>query len=1719
MAKLHIFVNIHYTHMRKLLFWSILLSVSSLNAQNFGNEWIISSQKYFKIKIGKAGIYRIDYPSLIPAAKDMKLELTDVNPKKWQMFYKGKEVPIYVAGESDNIFNSADFIEFYAGTNDGELDKELYKNPNYLANDRYSVITDTSCYYLTFLPSTSSTVPRHMKNYNNTNYSAYSEVPYFLHEAYSQYVTTYNYGKGFDVSGSEASNPEYTEAEGYCSNLFGFGTPYSTWLASVETRFHNPAGPAPVFSFASVGASIKYDTSVVKKDHRFVLKVSDDNLAYTQLLDTTFRGYSVIKRTFNLNPLLLGNNETYFRFEPQYISGVTYQAHGVNWISVIYPRNFDLNGKSNFHYRILGDGSPKIVTWSNYTSTKTDPIYYDLTNDYRIRGQKVDLTTVRAIMPGNPNNSEYYIHDSLETNFLSANDIVAAISPEANDDESFITFDPTTSINKNRLVLLTTSRFAGQYSSDYLSLRQSSANTSPNTIISVNQLYEHFSYGVPHPIAIRRYISYLKARGDTMLKYVFIVGRGYQTNMLRSGNNYMNNLVPSIGVPASDNMFATEIQGSGLAPAVAIGRLTVDRAVDFGTYVRKLNDYEAATNEFWRKNVMHLAGGDNGVQATIIKNYLDAAGQNVISCPLGGQVATYTKSSVGISEPFIKQKAIDNVNAGVQLLTFLGHGSAAVTDIDIGDTIEYYNRFKYPIFYFNGCSIGNPCIGPPDKNIKLSSENFMKAQDRGPVAFIAQSSLSELGKVNAQIQSLYKLVFRDKFNGTYTVGQSIQDMLKQTSNANDELSVIQSRILFLQGDPSLQWFQPQLPDYQIKESEIFMYPDNFSAVSDSFAVAIPIENRGKCGNSDSINIKIDRVYPNNFLVTTKTFRVAGIPYRDTVYLYIKSKDAASAGLNTFNIDVNYDHNPVEVTYSNNIVSKNQLVPGTGINLISPKRFDIVSHLNNDTVELFAQSLDLFSENNQFVFEIDTSDQFNSPWKKSVTLGSIVGQSKKWKVKLLGTRDSIVYYWQAKVYVGSVAGGNFETRSFIHIFDNAPGWSQSHFPQFYPSSKLEDIELNKKSRQFEFTGTSEKVFVNCYLDKKPNFGIKKGGQGATSLNPGSPSGTIVAILFDKNSLEQFKLPGIFNPNVYYGLNYYEDGLKAYCFNLQPANESQFLRWVDSIPDSTYVALCNSGDFKRMTVSQYVIDAFDKLGSRLFREMQTNYTSFAMVGKKGSAVGSAVEDTGNYYDGNGGYIEIEREMIGKKNFGTLRSELIGPTTQWNNIYFYTKSLDNNIPGDNFYVNIHGISNAGKDSIVGEYVSVDATDLSFIDAKRFPNIYLEGVFDDQDNFTPPQLKHWRVTSDDVPEGTLNTSITQLKWRDTLKQGENFNYEISFSNISKKYFKRGLKYQEIVYNVDTKDTILNRISYLADTLFPDKYFTIKTNVPTNTMKGRFAYLIMVNFDNNSKALIPEMSLINNSVLKYFFIEDDKINPLLDVTFDGRHITNGEIVSSNPTIIISSKDENKLNWQKDTNGIKIWMKRPNSTTFERIDFDSFGVKFYPATSAYNMAKAEFSPKNLPDGIYTLKVQSNDANGTNAGTTEYMINFTVISQASATNFYPYPNPFTTSMRFVFTLTGAKVPDYINIKIMTITGKVVKELNLEDLGDIHIGNNITDIVWDGTDEYGDRLANGVYLYTVTIKVDGEEIGQLESDSVSSDLNADKANNDLFKHSTGKIVLLR
>jgi flagellar hook assembly protein FlgD len=105
----------------------------------------------------------------------------------------------------------------------------------------------------------------------------------------------------------------------------------------------------------------------------------------------------------------------------------------------------------------------------------------------------------------------------------------------------------------------------------------------------------------------------------------------------------------------------------------------------------------------------------------------------------------------------------------------------------------------------------------------------------------------------------------------------------------------------------------------------------------------------------------------------------------------------------------------------------------------------------------------------------------------------------------------------------------------------------------------------------------------------------------------------------------------------------------------------------------------------------------------------------------------------------------------------------------------------------------------------------------------------------------------------------------------------------------------------------------------------------------------------------------------------------------------------------------------------------------------------------------------------------------------------VLNKSTITDVMNWPNPFSTATHFVFTLTGSEMPTFFKIQIMTITGKLVREIDLSELGTIHIGRNITDYAWDGKDQYGDQLANGIYLYRVVTNIRGERIEKRESDA--------------------------
>jgi flagellar hook assembly protein FlgD len=125
--------------------------------------------------------------------------------------------------------------------------------------------------------------------------------------------------------------------------------------------------------------------------------------------------------------------------------------------------------------------------------------------------------------------------------------------------------------------------------------------------------------------------------------------------------------------------------------------------------------------------------------------------------------------------------------------------------------------------------------------------------------------------------------------------------------------------------------------------------------------------------------------------------------------------------------------------------------------------------------------------------------------------------------------------------------------------------------------------------------------------------------------------------------------------------------------------------------------------------------------------------------------------------------------------------------------------------------------------------------------------------------------------------------------------------------------------------------------------------------------------------------------------------------------------------------------------------------------------------------------------------------------------FEVINKPMISNMLNYPNPFTTSTAFVFTVTGQEVPQNIKIEIMTVTGKIVREITKDELGPLRIGRNITEFKWDGTDQYGQKLANGIYLYRVVTNLNGKALDKYKA----QDDNTDK----YFNKGYGKMYLMR
>jgi hypothetical protein len=1632
----------------------------------YGHEWIRPYQPYYKLKVVNTGVYRLDSALLASTG----VLLSGIHSKRFQLYRNGVEQMIYVAGQNDGIFNQQDYIEFFGERNDGKLDSQLYVQSSDQPHQFASLFNDTAVYFLTILPDTSIVVAKRFTQSVSDNFASFTSEAYFNHDVSIFPTNEYVDGINLNPGGEKYNSSEYTDGEGWADFRIGLGDA-KTYV--FNTPNYALAGGLPSIEAKVIGVS-DYVFGNPPNNHHVRLSVAKfETQAFTTVTDIVYKGYVSRKYSGTLNSSDFGSAKTLVKMDIVNDLAVASDFNCLSYIKLSYPRLYNLNGLSFQELMVLHTqgGIRSRLSLNGYGSGQTHPYAYDFTSGQRVAGfMNGGIAELLITNTGKPHH--VYVFDS--TDAIN----ITQLQP--------VTFNHINPANQYDFVIVT-NPLLNEAAFNYEQYRAQQYRVLK---VYADELYDYYTYGQFHPLAIKRLAAHLINTAPQKPQFLALLGKGYQGNLLKKSGYYSRNLVPAIGVPASDVMFTSSIVGTGFTNDIPTGRIPAATNDELQHYLNKLIDYETKPDSIlpWRKNVLHISGGNDLSQQTLFKNQLAQNAQIIKGKNVGANVIAYNKDNSESVSIDIKQQLIKTINSGVTMLTFLGHGSASILDVDFGGINDMNNVDKYTFFYFNGCNIGNPSDEDPSSTPDLYAKDFICADQKGAIGWLAHSNLTLDGKLYAQMNGFY-----NQFSILH-YGAPIGNIIKANGEAltsSDIQLKSHSLQLTLLGDPAMKVYSPTKTDYAIENASLYISPANANAQLDSISIGIICTNLGKASD-DTIAVSLTNVLPNNVRFNYTSQFPGAIYYKDTLLIKIPVFKTQAVGNNSFEVSIDPQQKLTEISRLNNSAQFSYYLPGNGVKNLIPAESSIVTE---DTVTLVIQNNDLRISAIEYVFEMDTTPFFNSPLLQQsgvITSGALC----KWKVTLTAP-DQTVYFWRSRINVDENKGGLWDTSSFTLIRNGQKGWQQTHLGQYRHLSSLTDMAINLgQGPVFEFVDNFKEVVVKEARWDHSNGGVFDPYYNNPQVGSCIGSGVVVVkfngISFDKDEVDGFPFNCSPGPPVY---QFY-----AYDTKTQGGQDA-FVALIDSAKNGDYFAVYSQYDAGIPGWSQSMRDALSKIGSVKAAAATSFYTCFVLIGQKGESPGLAVEDTMSSLPTDSiVMITVRRVLEGKWYKGNIVSERIGPVVSWDSVDCSFSSLEN-AGSDRVYLTLIAQNKQGKDTIVIHQTSQLNHSLAFLDAQQYPFVRLQISFLDSVYRTPNQFGKWRVTYQPAAEGTMNTQREFVFYKEQIDQGDSLQITFSFDNISDVAFDSLPVSFSIV---DANRQVKYSSAESGQRLEGNDFTIINRKIPTNNLSGINTLNIAVNGNQN----IPELDLINNYLSLGFNVKEDHSSPVLDVTFDGYRIMNGDFVSPTPVIKLMSKDDNQFKLQDDTSTFILFLKRPGNFDYERIPMSSPKVIFKPATTANNAASIEYKPERLTDGKYSIKVQSMDASGNIAGSNSYEIDFSVLNESTITNFFPYPNPGTTNIKFVFTLTGSKAPDQLLIRIMTISGKVVKEITQNEFGPIKIGNNVSEYGWDGTDNYGDRLANGVYLYQVMTKLDGQAIKK-------RDTSADQ----YVTHNTGKIYLLK
>jgi hypothetical protein len=1652
-------------------------------------NWYNPAKNYFRIYLKDKGVYRITYNELVAAGVPLQ---GGVSINRLALYNNGEMIPIDVKSSNDSMFNQGDYFQF--------IGNPPPPSPFCTLN----IYNTENVYWFTFENDSSSfykVTDGYPENVNNAFQNTWQTIHYERDTIYERL--------GYAPDGKR-------DHWFWGSALGANGVSKTTFIMpfnSFEDWYLDS-------NYNKVKLRVNLQGITFNSSHSVQVLVNGkllDSLIWSDQTNATFERDITIPG-FNIYP----TNSLQFLTNGNAPNGDEVR---INWVEFDYLKNHKAK-ENNLYFQsnpgMLGSELFSLWNWKRnniniYIPQKSEVIRNarNLQNQYNEYLFKDTLTEAR----------EYYC--VADDYFLSVDSISRHISSDLrnvnNNADYIIIYHANFLPAALRLAAFRKDNLAG-YSSPRIK------------IVDVQDIYDEFSYGLQNPYALRDFSKYTFQNWQTPAPaYICLLGDmswDYRNILPTSRPNFIASIPHQqiqYGEAVSDNNIVA-FNNNNFIPQMAIGRLSCETLDEANVLIDKIINYPGDNGKDWKRNIFLIGGGETETDETqmrfneaslLLQDYYIAPNgymsSKVFCFPITPEQELYKGTGPEIRGEFNKGCVINN---------FYGHGGGSQWDLIFlnDDIYTLQNGNRMPMIFSVTCYTAH------FDNQNVFGEQFIKVPGKGAIGFWGNTGLT-YWSIGPQInQAVYKHIFN---NSEFVIGDAIRDA-KGDFSSKDDLTSDHLALLSLLGDPALELALPKKPDFRIKNEGITIDP-LFPLVNNSVMVKVNIENVGR-KFTDSVSVKINVYYPdtsfsllNRYLKGFSLADSIDIPWTPTKSGNVRlevvinednlideldhSDNIASASYYIYSIQEPNIVRPIDgfSTTQNKI---NITIADVGHYIGSDINYCIQIDSSNDFIHPFLTD-SLIKPNNALVkWQSPALKKGNYFWRVKLSNGN---NSSNWSgIRSFGIIDS--------AYEGYYVEGS-QMKSFdknnILFNDSLNGLiiNSSFLPPKPYDDKLLDTFVVQvpqgMSGLSSITTDGKYVYIAsmAYYQPEHKSKIYKLGSGN--------NGTIKGFNYGE-------IPGV-DVSIWQTMFYFSDG-----FIYAATGDYQTLLKINpttgdtvrvTIPDGLLneKSQVADGGFWLNSDGKYVYNLayYDTIGNqkyllRIFDPLQ----NWAKVGNDKYLGGTSYPNFCGFFVTDGYLFPYENYMGGFMRRINLQTNIF--EAEWITYsimqIFYPWCFDwvNNEVFTSVYSYNHPDLIPRIFKFIGKYKQSSGTAFTspIGPSSKWKNLkYSIDIQNSSSSFSSELLglnkltNNWDTLLTKISSNTLLDNISSLNYN-YLKVGFSFK-DTSFNNSNPNILKNVsldyLSFPELylnkpafVFNPDTLlqgfSTILNlgvnNVGYIsADTVLMSLYMdnsdssfykTQITNISvdsakwtslpisTSSLSPATVHSVKAQVNNNK----PEFFQFNNTIIQTFYVSRDSTNPTFNITFDGKEINNGDVISAKPEILITIKDNSPL--PLDTSSFTTLILDNVQLSFTNPD-----IKFSYTPYPNSQATIKWTP-SLQDGPHTLEVLAKDPSGNFFDSVSHKYEFYVYNQPDLTNVFNYPNPFKNDTYFTFELRGQNTPQELAIKLFTVAGRLIKNIFVPP-SELRVGFN--KIYWNGRDADGDEVANGVYFYKIIAKNNG------------------------------------